>query len=133
MGINFQQGSCMQASNDNRNILIIDDDDMALLFLKNGFEMGGFTPILCQSSLDAVSLYKKHCPVAVIIDIFMPDKDGIEILNEIKKMTPGILCISVSSNKSYLKTMDLLGADDTFSKDEPIEKIVEAVASRIAS
>lgn len=111
-------------------VLIVDDDEIALLLLKNSFESAGLNVITSTKSSETLELYKKYNPVAIVLDIFMPDQDGIEIIKELRVQEVGAPIIAVSSHEEYLKIILQLGADQAFSKHESIQNIVKAVVNR---
>lgn len=111
-------------------VLIVDDDEIALLLLKENFESAGFNVITTTESIKTVKLYEKYNPIAVVIDIFMPEKDGIDLVKELKKLNIDVPVIAVSSHNEFLQIITDLGADHAFSKFDPIKNIVQAVVDR---
>lgn len=111
-------------------VVIVDDDEIALLMLKSAFELAGFNVITTLKSSKIFDLYIKHKPVAVIVDIFMPDKDGIEVITEFKKRKFDALFIAISSHLDYLEIIKDFGADYAFSKQEPVHRMVDVVLNR---
>ncbi len=111
-------------------VLIVDDDEIALLLLKSSFELAGLNVITSTRSSETLMLYNKHKPVAIVLDIFMPDQDGIEIIKELRAQQVDASIIAVSSHEEYLKIIKQLGADQAFSKHESIQNIVKAVINR---
>ncbi|MCK5899027.1 MAG: response regulator [Methylococcales bacterium] len=113
--------------NNNSTILIIDDDEISLLIMQNAFEMEGYTVITTTNSLKADALFKEHKPDVVVLDVFMPDKDGFEVIRDIRKVSEDCLVVAISSNEGYLPTIKALGATLALHKTTMPEEIVEAV------
>ncbi|MCK5728701.1 MAG: response regulator [Methylococcales bacterium] len=113
--------------NDNTTILIIDDDEISLLIMQNAFEMEGYTVITTTNSLKADALFQEHNPDVVVLDVFMPDKDGFEVIRDIRKVSESCLVVAISSNEGYLPTIKALGATLALHKTIMPEEIVEAV------
>lgn len=111
----------------NSTILIIDDDEISLLIMQNAFEIEGYKVIATTNSLDAKALFDKHSPYAVVLDIFMPEKDGFEVIKEIKTQNPESIIIAISSNERYLPAIKSLGATMALHKATMPDKIVDAV------
>ena len=113
----------------NLTILIIDDDEISLLILQNAFEMKGFNVITSTNSLNTIDLIKKYSPNVMILDIFMPEKNGFEIINELKKLDFKFkpLVVAISSDEDSLSAIKKLGARLTLHKSTMPHKIVEAV------
>jgi YesN/AraC family two-component response regulator len=64
----------------------------------------------------------------------MPDKDGIEIIIEAKKVLPNIILIAISGggridSESYLNTAKYLGADATLKKPFTHKELLDCIAN----
>ena len=66
------------------SILIAEDDKEILFFLKKAFVRSGFTVITATDGQEAISAAKKYHPEIILLDISLPKKDGIEVLNNLK-------------------------------------------------
>jgi pilus assembly protein CpaE len=68
-------------------------------------------------------------PEIVLMDINMPDMDGIEATEEIKKTSPaiGVIIMSVQSDASYLRRAMMAGARDYITKPVSAEMLYEAI------
>ena len=74
----------------------------------------------------------------IITDLIMPDKEGLETINELKKESPGIKIIAMSGGGTgrtgcHLDTAKLLGADATFEKPFARKELVKAIGELIES
>lgn len=67
-------------------VLVIDDDTFLLEMYANKFKAKGYDVMTVKNAADALKTLeeKQFIPDILVIDIFMPDKDGIEMLKEIK-------------------------------------------------
>ena len=111
-------------------ILVIDDDLVMRMVLKNTLQEQGYGVIIAKNGKEGIELAQKHHPALVICDWLMPDVDGLEVCSQIKQeaslsSTFFILLTSRSAVEDKVKALDS-GADDFLSK--PIEKI-ELIAS----
>ena len=118
------------------NVLIIDDDPDILEILKVNLELYGFG-VFSSLSWQEGEIYLKDADI-VILDIMLPDKDGYEILKEIKDKNPDIPVIFLTAkDKVYDKVKGLeIGADDYIVKPfETIELIarIKACLRRVKS
>ncbi|MDQ7090926.1 MAG: response regulator [Methylococcales bacterium] len=111
----------------NATILIIDDDEISLLILQNAFEMEGYHVVTTTDSLNAEALFNEHSPHAIVLDVFMPDRDGFEIVRAIRKECSTSLIVAISSNDGYLPTIKALGANLALNKSMLPHDIVAAV------
>ncbi len=103
-------------------ILIIDDDQAALKFIREILKHDGFSVITASNGCKAFELLSQNLDVAVVItDIIMPEQEGIEIIKKIKSEHPHIKIIAISgggrrSPESYLQLAYAAGADATLQK-----------------
>jgi len=68
-----------------KKILIVDDDlrmDRMLTFL---FEAQGFTVKFSETGQDAIEILKEYRPDVILLDLLMPEMDGFEVCEKIKK------------------------------------------------
>jgi two-component system chemotaxis response regulator CheY len=110
-------------SNGKPTILICDDSLLVRKKLKDCLaECGEYTIFEASNGQVSVELFKEHKPDLVFLDIVMPDKSGIDALNEMKAVNEGskIIMLSSSGTKNNLKAAMDAGAADFIQK--PWEK-----------
>ena len=101
-----------------KNILICDDAAFMRMMIKdiltkNGYNVAGEA----ENGLKAVEKYKEVSPDLVLMDITMPEMDGIQALKEIKKVDAGAMVIeSIQA-----------GAKDFIVKPFQADRVIEAV------
>lgn len=110
-----------------KTVLIIDDDEISLLILENALDMEGYHVIVTTDSLQAAELINQHKPDAVVLDIFMPEKDGFELIKELKKLCAQTLIIAISANDECLRAIKALGADVALSKINMPDAIIDCM------
>lgn len=71
-----------------KKVLIAEDDSLLRTLLANQFSMSGFEVVTAEDGEQGVELYFKEKPDAVVFDIVMPKKSGLEMLEEIRAMAP---------------------------------------------
>jgi PAS domain S-box-containing protein len=108
-------------------VLIVDDSMLNRKMLRNILEPNGYTIIEGTNGAEAVDLFIKHQPDAVLLDIVMPVMDGLEACAQIKKLpegkrTPIFMITSVATKEAISKAFDA-GAIDYFSKP-PNEMVI---------
>ena len=113
-------------------ILIIDDEPYILLMLKKMLERAGYEVDLASNGREGMELFSKASADLVITDIIMPDKEGLELILEMKKRRPGLKIIAMSgggriSPESYLECAQHFGAEKVFQKPFRQKELVSAV------
>lgn len=98
-------------------VLIIDDDvDMAGL-LRITLEKAGFEIFYAVSGNEGIAAVKTLHPEVIVLDIMMPDMDGIQVCDEIRKFSHiPILILSVITKPSLIAEALDHGADDYLAK-----------------
>ena len=87
---------------------------------------------------ECIAQFSNGCPDLVITDIFMPEKDGIETIVEIRKTWPKVKIIAISGggaahDLAYLNHAKDLGADETMPKHFGVNRLMDIVAGLLAA
>ena len=84
---------------------------------------------MARSGREAIQLAKESKPNVVLMDINMPDMDGIQATEIIAKEVPSaqIVIVSVQSDTDYLRRAMLAGARDFLSKPPPADEMINAI------
>ncbi|HEC44618.1 MAG TPA: response regulator [Bacteroides sp.] len=117
-------------------ILIIDDEPYILLMLKKMLEKAGYEVNLASNGREGMALFEKASADLVITDIIMPDKEGLELILEMKKQRPALKIIAMSgggriSPESYLECAKHFGAEKVFQKPFRQKDLISAVKELI--
>ena len=110
-------------------ILFIDDEPDTCMLFKRMLDEAGFNVFTATSAKDGLTLYKNEKPYLVFLDIIMPDKDGIQLLKEIKKIDPQQIVMMITGSEEIGSIMAAmkLGAYDYISKPFDLEAIINAI------
>jgi two-component system cell cycle sensor histidine kinase/response regulator CckA len=122
----------------NPGLLIVDDLDMILTWLKFELEPKGFTVFLAADGDDAIHLYRRHRGQIdlVLLDVQMAGMDGPTTLAILQMVDPDVLACFMTGNSGMYTNEDLLerGAasvlDKPFSADELIRHLHEVLSER---
>ncbi|HQD51169.1 MAG TPA: response regulator [Defluviitaleaceae bacterium] len=95
------------------------------ILVKNGYEVAGEA----ENGVVAVEKFKELAPDLVIMDITMPEMDGIQAVREIKKIDGNamiIMCSAMGQQAMVIESIQA-GARDFIVKPFQAERVVEAV------
>lgn len=98
-------------------ILIVEDEKSISGFIKTVLQSSGYDVIAAHTGAEAFSMISSHCPDLVVLDLGLPDIDGMDIIEAVRQWTQ--LPIIVVSARSYEQDkVDALdkGADDYITK-----------------
>lgn len=115
-----------------QRILIIDDDHHILLMIKKMLERAGYEVDLASNGNEGLELFKSIQADLVITDIIMPEKEGLETIREMKRLSPDLKIIAMSgggkiSADNYLETAKIFGASRVLAKPFSQKTMVMAV------
>ncbi len=106
--------------NNNYTILLVDDEPDILEFLGYNLRREGYRVVTCNNGKEAIKLAKKERPHLIILDVMMPEMDGIETCNELKtypELKHTIIAFLTARGEDYSQIAGFeAGADDYISK-----------------
>ena len=101
-------------------VLIVDDDLMIKVMLEDILHAHGYQTYHASNGREAVRLVKEHTPEIILMDIVMPEMDGIAACKAIRSITlpirPSIIMVSNNSDKDAIVEALEKGADDFIIK-----------------
>jgi len=113
-------------------ILIVEDEDVLALVLEEKFKNEGYQVMIARDGEEARSKIEKFRPNIILLDLILPKKEGMRVLEDIKsdselKLIPVIVLSNLEGDEIIKKALSL-GAVDYFVKTQhPIAEIVEKV------
>ncbi|MEK6671735.1 MAG: response regulator [Nitrospirota bacterium] len=69
-------------------LLVIDDDRMNCDLIKSVFNRNGYQVLSATSGFEGLTLFREHAPRVTILDLRMPEMDGLTVLKEIRAYDP---------------------------------------------
>jgi DNA-binding response OmpR family regulator len=112
-------------------ILIIDDDAVTREIMTAALEVAGHHVREAQNGADGIALVRKYHPALVVTDLMMPEKEGVEVIMELRQREPDIAILAVSGvpgNDLYLHVARELGADAVLQKPVSFDRLVGVVS-----
>jgi len=107
-----------------RSVLIVDDEvgarESFKMILKNDYEV-----FLAKDAEEAFLQIKVHSPDVILLDIILPDLDGLKVLEKIKQNDPDIIVIMITATKTVKTAVEAmkLGAYDYVTKPFDIDEL----------
>jgi CheY-like chemotaxis protein len=123
-------------------ILVMDDDSHALAAIDAVLKRDGFDVVFARDGRTGLGLFKTEKFDAVVIDIFMPEMDGIATIRQLHGLDPSIPIIVMSGRAftdprngapDFLGMTVKLGADYALQKPFGSDQIVQALLRSLAS
>ena len=98
-------------------ILIVEDEDNICSFIETTLKANNYSVITAKKASDALSMASSYTPDLMLLDLGLPDMDGIEVLRQVRSWSvmPVIIVSARSDEAEKVQTLDL-GADDYITK-----------------
>jgi two-component system, chemotaxis family, chemotaxis protein CheY len=112
-----------------QTILVVDDAGLVRMRCRRFLTEYGYEVVEAENGLDAIAKYKHARPDAVLLDITMPEMDGLTALKEIRKLDPEANVVMVTGMHQQGMIMDALrcGAKDFVLKPFEPDRVLLAV------
>ncbi len=122
----------MENAVDNR-VLIIDDDSSIRFTLALFLKKKGFIPIEAESGKEGLDAVRRLDPSVILLDLRMPDMDGLETLGHIREIDPQLPVIIVSAHGDIQTAVDAMkhGAYDFITKPPDFDRLFVTVERAI--
>jgi CheY-like chemotaxis protein len=113
-------------------LLVVDDDDAVRMMMRKMLEMASHDVTTAANGIQALNCLREQLPDVVILDIIMPEKEGLETIIELRRDYPTLKIIAISGGGSigpanYLKLAKKLGAHLTMEKPIRMEELKAAI------
>lgn len=114
-------------------ILIIDDDDYVRRPLRKMLEVAGHDVVEAREGDEGLKLQRDQPCDLVITDLFMPGKEGLQTIRELRREFPGVKIIAMSGggldhDVDFLPYAQMVGALRTLAKPFERTDLLNAVA-----
>jgi len=113
-------------------ILIVEDEKSISHFISTILNNNGYEAMKARSGAEALSMISSHCPDLIILDLGLPDMDGLDILRQIRSWSSlPVVVVSARSHEQDKVTALDLGADDYLTKPFGTEELLARVRTAI--
>lgn len=114
-------------------ICIVEDDAQIRVMLKETLELEGFAIVEAANGNEALRVLDAEAVDLVITDILMPEKEGLGLITELRKLHPGLAIFAISGGAPHmqaagnLELATLFGACQAFHKPIDLDELIAAV------
>ncbi len=114
------------------SILIIEDEERILRFMSAILERSGYKVLRANTGAEAFLLIESQCPHLIILDLGLPDIDGMEILTRLRSWSaiPVLVVSARTTEQDKVKALDG-GADDYICKPFGTEEFMARVRTAL--
>ncbi len=113
-------------------ILVVEDEKSIAHFISTVLNNNGYEAMRARTGQEALSMVSSHCPDLIILDLGLPDMDGMELLKNIRSWSglPIVVVSARSHERDKVMALDL-GADDYLTKPFGTAELLARVRTAI--
>jgi DNA-binding response OmpR family regulator len=109
-------------------VLIVDDNDALSATLRENLEDDGYEALRAATAAEALRLLKKGAPDLILLDLLLPDGDGLSLISSIRKCTDAPIIVISGKGAWVDKVVGLeVGADDYLAKPFEMKELLARV------
>jgi DNA-binding response OmpR family regulator len=112
-----------------KNILVIEDEPHIALGLTDALEFEGFAVMVAETGQKGIALAKQARPDALLLDLMLPDMNGYQVCEEVRRVNPQLPIIMLTARSQEADKIRGLesGADDYVTKPFSVGELVARI------
>ena len=124
--------ACEHAENERLRILLVDDENSTLDILSVALKSAGYSLYPASSGEDALRKYQSARPELILLDLFLPDMDGKDLLRRLRNWTSApILVMSARNEEAEIIACLDAGADDYLTKPVALGELLARIRAAL--
>jgi DNA-binding response OmpR family regulator len=115
-------------------MLLIDDDAQVRMLCQTALEAAGFCVLTAENGPHGLRLLQEQEMDLALVDIFMPNMDGLEVIEILHMTRPACKIIAMSGGSwewDYLDTAKRLGANEILKKPFTLQELLDVVSAQL--
>lgn len=114
-------------------ILVVEDEPRISSFLSKGLTAHGFATETADDAATGLALARTKAYDLVVLDLGLPDRDGLDVLRELRRMDVGLPVIILTAREGVAHTVAGFdrGADDYITKPFSFEELLARIRARL--
>ena len=113
-------------------ILIVEDEQNISNFISTVLTANGYDVLVAETGAHAISMITSHCPDLIVLDLGLPDMDGMNILREVRSWSnlPVVVVSARTHEQDKVAALDM-GADDYIEKPFGTSELLARIRTAI--
>ncbi|MEZ6096171.1 MAG: response regulator [Pirellulaceae bacterium] len=118
-----------------QTILVVDDDDILRTRLEKAFTKRGLIVICASNQKEALEVAAREKPAMAVLDLKMPDNNGLQMLTEFMKISPNTRAVILTGYGSIANAVEAvkLGAVNYVTKPADADQVLNALGFKFDS
>jgi CheY-like chemotaxis protein len=120
----------IEAAHPRRSILIVDDDETGRRIIAEVLDAAGYEVVQAANGREALELLAKRPTDLLLTEIVMPEREGLQLIQEVRKLHPETRIVAMSGNRragNYLSVARVLGASETLRKPLTVSELLRSL------
>lgn len=119
------------------SVLVVDDEDQLRQLIREILEQAGYQVTEARNGKEAVLQYRLAPADVVIMDILMPEQDGLETTSTLRREFPNVKIIAITGSSemigilSFLDVAKMLGAHRALQKPFEMQTLLDTVQAEL--
>ncbi len=122
---------CMASSTlKGRRVLVVDDDADILRSIELAFRVEGAIITCAADGAEAMHAIQTHAPEIVVLDMMLPQRSGLLVLESIRESEspPPVIMVTANQGRRHMAYAESLGVSAYLIKPVPLQKLIETAA-----
>jgi len=121
------------------SVLVVDDQDQVRQLIRETLEQAGYEVEEARDGKEGLDRYRARSTDLVIMDILMPDQDGLEAIMTLRREFPDTRVIAMTGGSdtigvlNFLDVAKMLGARRTLQKPFELKVLLDTVAAELTA
>ena len=113
-------------------VLIVEDEQSISSFISMILTANGYDTIIVNTGEEALTMISSHCPDLIVLDLGLPDMDGLEVLRSVRKWSslPIVVVSARNHERDKVEALDY-GADDYLVKPFGTSELLARIRTAI--
>ena len=117
-----------------RTLLVIDDEAQIRMLFRTALEAVGYRVLTAENGQHALNVMAHQAVDLILVDIYMPGMDGLELIPRLRATQPGCKIIAMSGGSGEWDAFDIakdLGAHHTLKKPFSPRELLDAISTQL--
>lgn len=121
------------------SVLVVDDEDAIRQLIRETLEQAGYQVSDARDGKEGLARYRKAPADLVIMDILMPDQDGLESILTLRREFPNVKIVAITGGSdmigilNFLDVAKMLGARRTLQKPFEMKQLLDVVHGELTT
>lgn len=112
------------------SVLVVDDEQMLCELLRATLSRLGYEVLIASGGREGLDQYRRHRPQVTVLDLYMPDMNGVEVLRQIRHVDPqaSVVMLTGGGTDALENQARTLGVTDLLQKGSSLDVLIGSLA-----